>query len=91
MIFQRHLDCSNDPVDIVHHLMIPETDDPVTQRSKIFSSFGVIRFLLQVLAAVQFDDEFPLNAAEIGDILANGMLPSKIYAQLVSAKVCPQF
>lgn len=91
MIFQHYLNCSNDTVDIVHHLMIPKTDDPVTQRSKIFSSFGIIRFLLQVLTAVQLDDEFPLDAAEIGDIFANGMLPSKIHAQLVSAKVCPQF
>ena len=91
MVFQRHLDCSNDSVDVVHYFMIPETDDLVTQRFKIFSSFGVIHFLLQVLTAVQLDDEFPLDAAEIGDIFANGMLPSKIHAQLVSAKVCPQF
>ena len=91
MVFQRHLDCSNDSVDVVHHLMIPKADDSVAQGSKIFSSFGIIRFLFQVLAAVQLDDEFLLDAAEIGDIFANGMLPSKIHAQLVSAKVCPQF
>ena len=78
-------------INIIHHTIIPKADDFVAERVQVFCSFFIVFFLLQVLTAIQFDDEFLFDADKIGNVLANGVLPSKVDSQLVVADECPKF
>jgi hypothetical protein len=85
----RGLDDSDDTIEIVHHVAIPKADDSVSLRLQKPGSFIIIFNLLQVLSAIQLDDEFLSDAHEIWNEIANGVLPSKVDAQLVVAQDCP--
>jgi hypothetical protein len=47
--------------------------------------------LFQVLTAIQFDDEFLLDADEVGDVVADGVLTPEGDAHSVVAEVRPEF
>jgi len=44
--FQRKLNHANYPVDILHHIVVPESNDFVAQSLKILGSFRIILNLL---------------------------------------------
>ena len=46
LIVQSQLDCSNYPIDIIHHSIIPKADYPVVLGFKILGSFAIVFFLL---------------------------------------------
>ena len=79
LFLQRKLDNANDPVNILHHIAIPKTNDFITQRLKILCSFRIIFSLVYVLTAIEFDNEFLFDAAEIGDVVSNRVLPSEVH------------
>lgn len=78
-------------IDFVHNLVIPKADDFVALRFEIFCTFCVVFLLIEVLAAIEFDDEFCFWGAEIGDVVSNGVLSSEIDTEFIPAQVCPQF
>ena len=90
-IFQRKLDDFDNAVDIIHDLVVPKADNFVSQCFKIFCAFCVVFDLFQVLTAIQFEDEFLFDADKVRDEVSNGVLPSKVDAQLVVTDVRPQF
>ena len=49
-------------------IVIPESQYLVTSRPEIIGPLGVIPGLLQMLAAINFDHEFTVQADEIRDI-----------------------
>lgn len=66
--------------DVLHHLMIPKPENAIAACLQIPGPFGIVLFLLQMLAAVQFEDEFLARRAEINHILSNCMLIPKVSA-----------
>jgi hypothetical protein len=77
--FQRKLNHAYHPVDVFHHIVIPEPNHLITQRLKVLCSFSIVFNLVKVLAAIQFNYELLFDTAEIGDIVSNGVLSSKIH------------
>ncbi len=51
-------DSQYNAINIIQYSIIPKTDDLVAQRFQIFCSFLIIFFLLQMLTAIELDDEF---------------------------------
>lgn len=90
-IFQRELNGFDNAVDVVHDLVIPKADDLIAQGFKVFCALCVVFDLLQMLTAIQFDDEFLFDADKIGDVVADGVLSSEFDAEFVVANQRPQF
>jgi hypothetical protein len=85
-------DDSHHAIDIVHHIAIPEAENAVAVPFKIGSALSIIFFLIDVLAAIQFDDEFLTRSTEIGDVRANGVLAAEMNAiRPVGAQKDPKF
>ena len=78
-------------IDIIRHFVVPKADDFIVERVQVFCSFFVVLFLFQMLTSIEVDDEFLFDADKVGDIFANGVLPSKIDSQLVVADDRPEF
>src|SRR5215211_2950450 len=87
------LDNSTDhAIHILHHLIVPEADHFVATGFQVFSAFCIVFNLLQMLTSIKLDDQFLARSAEIDNIVANGVLISKMNTfQSMSSKSCPQF
>jgi hypothetical protein len=81
----------NHAFNIIHHLIVPKANDFVALRFQIFCSLVVVFLLFQMLTPIQFDNQFCFGGAKIGDVLSDGVLSSKVDAQLVVADVRPKF
>jgi hypothetical protein len=68
---------SDDSIDVRHDVVIPESEDAVSLRYKIFGTLCVPLFMLQVRASIQFDYKMVTRRTEVGHIRANGMLPAE--------------
>src|SRR5512142_994699 len=80
-----------DPFDVVHHLTVPEPEDTIAMQLHIRGPFVVPLMLLDVRAAIHFDDQLLARSAEVRDIRADGMLLPKADALLAQhAQVRPQ-
>jgi len=64
---QRKLNGPDDPVNVVHDLVVPKADDFVPQLLQMPGTLHVVTFLLQMLAPVEFDYQFLLDGAKIDD------------------------
>ena len=60
-------------INIIRHIIAPKADDFVAERVQVLCFFFIILMLFQMLASIQFDDEFLFDADEIGDVTANCM------------------
>jgi hypothetical protein len=60
---------------VLHHLVVPESQNQVTHRFQRRSSVAVPFSLLVMLTAVDFDDELRLGADEIDDVSVDRDLP----------------
>ena len=79
-------------VDVVHHLAIEETQHTISLLLEEGGAIGVVCLLIQVLAAIHFDDEFFARLAKIYDVRTNSMLPAEADTyQPVGAQISPQF
>ena len=58
MFLQRINNGKYNAFNIIHYIVIPKANHLVTLRFKILGSFRIVFFLLQMLTAIQFDDEF---------------------------------
>ena len=78
-------------INVIRHFVVPKADNFVAEQVQAFCSFFIVLFLFQVLTSIQFNNEFLFDTDKIGNVLANGVLPSKVDSQLVVADECPQF
>lgn len=72
---QYHL---NHTIQVIGHVIIPKPQHFIPLIVKITRSEIIIIFLIKMLAAIQFYDQFQAKGTEVCNILTNGMLPSKI-------------
>lgn len=80
--FEGHFDGLKYPADIVHDLTVPKSKNLDAGRLKVFGSLAIIvaSIIRSMSAAIQFDDEFCAQAAEINDVGPQGLLPAKFQA-----------
>lgn len=75
-------DCFLNTFEILVHFVVPEAQHPKSFTFEKFrpSSFpcGILR--RSMLTAIKFDDESFLKAHEIGNVAADGLLPTKLEA-----------
>src|SRR5215216_816310 len=71
--------------------MIPKPQDSIAVRFQVFYSLVIILCLLEMLTAIQLDDQFRFRRAKVGDVLANGMLPTEGDSQLIVSYPRPEF
>jgi hypothetical protein len=74
---QKLVDCAQNLLNILKHLVIPETKDPVASRIKKLGPDLVFSRALGVLRAVEFDDHPSFRRTEIGEVRPDGMLTSE--------------
>ena len=78
----RALQCSYDrnhhSVNILQHRIIPESQNTKSVLSQIARPFFIGVRILGMLPAVQFNDYFVLDAAEVRNKGPNRMLPPKL-------------
>ena len=71
--------------------MIPEANNPIPQRFKSGTSFGVIAFLFGVLPAISFNNQLGFETNKIDDVGLNNDLTSELVTlQAASSKMPPQ-
>ncbi len=72
-------------------ITIPESQDPETVSPKHFISMTVLRRLIEMLTAIQFDDNPCFKANEVADVDPEGMLPPELEPiQLSPAQATPK-
>jgi hypothetical protein len=79
-LIHRLKDRSHYSIDIIHHVIIPEAQDAVTQNLEVRCAVGVIVLLFEVLTPVQLNDEHLARAAEVGNVLSDGVLTAEAEA-----------
>ena len=72
------LDRMHHCIDIFEHVMVPEPEDAVSRRLQSFCSLQIIFCLIQVLAAIDFDDQFSAGSTEVYNVMADGVLSTKL-------------
>ena len=70
-------DCLENPVNAVKNVIVGEMQNAKTAFFEIIISIVVFLLDRVVVLAIQLDDQLLLKAAKIGDIVSNGMLPTK--------------
>jgi hypothetical protein len=87
--FQDSADFLEDGLDIFENFVVPESQDGVALAREPFVSNDVVG-VVEVLAAVGFDDDSGVVADKIWDVTSDGVLSSEFHAELVSAQVFPE-
>jgi hypothetical protein len=68
------------------HIVVPEPEHAKPERLQCLGSAQIVTALLKMLASVEFEDQPLLDAAEIGDVAMDRVLPAKLRAKLGSAQ-----
>jgi len=71
--------------DFVHYIAVPESQNAVAFGFKERRSFGIIFFLVKVLAAIHFDNQFAARGAKVSNVRSDGMLAAESDAELIVA------
>ena len=80
-----------DSVGVGEDFVVPEAEDAVAARLKVFCALEVVGCLLLMLAAVQLNDQLCCRALEVGEVLPDGGLPSEFEpCKLPVPKMLPQ-
>jgi len=78
-------------IDLIHHILIPKTQDPNPLFIQVNRPLRVVFYLFRMLKSVYFDDQPGLRCVEINNIRANGMLPPEgCISHLLSPQPYPQ-
>src|SRR3954470_15388654 len=64
---------------MIEHLVIPEAQDDKVARAQPGIALGIVG-ALGMLAAVELDDELPLEADEVHDVASELLLPAELEA-----------
>ena len=89
---QGFRDTRHHPFQILQYVMVPESDDSESVTFETRSPGGVLAgfIIIGMLAAIDFDDEPPLEAAEIDDLIADRMLAAKLcFLEAAGTKLLP--
>lgn len=86
---QDLLDLFEDAGEVAAYFVVPEAQGVEAVVEHVGVSFPV-GVAVQVLAAVEFDDEGAFVADEVRDVPAHGFLSAKRHAELSAAQVLPQ-
>lgn len=79
-------------IEVVHHVIVPKPQDYVSFRFQKFSPLFVILFLIQMLTSVQLDNKPPPRGAKIHNVIADGVLVSKMHtAHAMRPQMLPKF
>ena len=70
----------NHPLQIIYHLIVPETQNPIPFGFQKHRTCCIILFLLHVLTTIQLNNELMGWRTEIGNVRTNGMLTPKFDA-----------
>jgi hypothetical protein len=80
-----------DAVEVVQDLEVREAEYSEALRAEPCVSLDVVRAVLDVLAAVDFNEQPRVHADEVCDVTADRFLPTKLVAiELASAKCVPE-
>jgi len=78
-------------VDIIHYIAVPKAQEATALLFEESCALGVVFFLVEVLTAIQLDDQFLARGAEVGDVRPNGMLAAEMDSiGALSAQICLQ-
>ena len=72
------MDYSQNRIDIVYNIVIPESQDSIPLGFKKSGSFRVVCLLFQMLAAIQLNDQFLARGAKIDHIIPYRMLVAEM-------------
>ena len=87
---QRDDDGFHYVVGSLQRIVVPDAQYAKPQRFERMRAFRVTRVLIEMLAAIEFDDQTMLDADEIHDITVDGMLATKLRAELAGAQARPE-
>lgn len=87
---QGNQDCSQDSVQIAHHVRVGEADHSVAACFQRSSASSVVMGAIPMRVAVELDDQAFAAAGEVGDIGGKDHLPLELYAEAASAEVVPE-
>jgi hypothetical protein len=83
-------DFFDDTVGVEQNLVVPKTNDSVALSREYSGPRLIMARSLSMLAAVEFHNQTPLDAAEVRDEAFDRMLAAKLDAKLLGAQVSPQ-
>jgi hypothetical protein len=72
------LDRIHNCIDILEHVMVPESENAVSLCLQVFCSLQIIFRLVQMLTAIDFDDQFSAGSTEVYNVMADGVLSTKL-------------
>jgi len=75
---QRFEDCFENVVYLQQHIGVPESENAKAARPEKRISASIIWRLLDVLAAVQLDNEIHIEANEVADVITDLMLSPEL-------------
>ena len=91
MLFERAQNFLEQAVDVLHHVVVPKSQDQVSHRSQNSGSICVFRSASCMLSAIKLDDETRLGTTKIRDVTINGNLSLEFQAaQSPIAQVKPK-
>ncbi|MES2405488.1 MAG: hypothetical protein V4567_14305, partial [Pseudomonadota bacterium] len=71
-------------------LVVPESKHPKSRRLERRGAAFVISALIEMLAAIEFDDQAVLQTNEIENVARHPVLAAKLHAELCIAQVMPK-
>ncbi len=77
LLFQRKLYRADYAFDVIHHIIIPKPNHFITLRLQICCSFFVAILLIQMLASIEFNNQFLARCTEVSNVLTDCMLSSE--------------
>jgi hypothetical protein len=82
-------DLADDAFSLRPHIVVPEAQDGVAERCQPSVALEIV-LALGMLAAVDFDHQLEARAAEVGEVVADGMLAPEVDTlELSAAQVLP--
>lgn len=78
-------------LNIPHHLIVPEPQNRITKILQPYGTAVVILYQHPMLPAIDFNNQFPRRAGEVGKIIADGKLPAETDTQLICAQLRSEF
>ena len=87
-LLPRHPDRRQHAFGIPEYVVVPEPQHQIPTRFKITLACFIVVDCRRVLAAVEFDDETPLDADEVDDEWSDRLLPAKLERAKASGTQC---
>jgi hypothetical protein len=86
MLFEFRQQRLENAIEILEHIIVPDTDHPIIERAKCAIAVPVVA-AFRVLAAVEFDNQAPLPADKVHVIAIDRLLADKFEAAELSSRM----